>query len=117
MPDDNQTQDVTAPVTSVNPPEEAKTPETSEIPSSDIFDQSNGSNPAELPPRGPESPIIDSVIIPVESANSGLNQLDSKLVEPPKEPEMEESGATASEQPAPAPSARKPGSAWRRCAA
>ncbi len=105
MPDDNQTQDVTAPVTPMNPPEEAKTPETSEIPSSDISAQPNGSNPADLPPEALESPTDVPTIIPVESDNLGLNQPESKSIEPPKEPEMAESNSVTPVQVAPAPSA------------
>ena len=52
--------------------------------------QLNGSTPTDLPPKAPESPTSDVPPIPVESVNSGLNQAESKPVEPPKEPQIDE---------------------------
>ncbi|MEI7463135.1 MAG: hypothetical protein WCK03_01920 [Candidatus Taylorbacteria bacterium] len=109
MPDDNQTQDVTAPVVPIVPaipPEEAKTLETSEMPVSDISSQPNGSTPTDLPLMAPESPTDAPTPVPVESDNSGLNQPESSTSEA-------QTGAPISEpiQPVPAqvaPSAPTP---------
>lgn len=104
MPDDNQTQDITAPVVPTNPPEEAKTLETTQTPDSDISDQPNGSKPTDLPLEAPESPTDAPTPIPVESDNSGLNQPESKPVEPLNEPEIVKSNLVTPVQVAPAPS-------------
>ena len=51
--------------------------------------QPNGSTPTDLPPEAPESPTSDVPPIPVESQNGGVNEPESKPVEPPKEPQIE----------------------------
>ena len=88
--DDNHTQDVTT------QPEEDRTPE---MPAPS---QPNGSTPTDLPPEAPESPISVPDPIPVESQNGGVNEAESKPVEPPKDPQIEEISVTPV-QPAPAP--------------
>ncbi len=92
MPDDNQIQEVTAPIVPADSPEETKTTETSEITSSVTSSQPNGSNPSDLPPEAQKSPANDSVIIPVESDNLGPNQPESDTPEPQKVAEIPESG-------------------------
>jgi len=103
MSDDNQTQDVTAPVVPESTPEDVKASKATEPLNTDISVQPNGSNPIDMPPEALESPTNDPAIIPVESDNSGLNQPESVQEEPLKEPETGESGVVASVQPAPAP--------------
>ena len=103
MPDDNQTQDAITPVVPANPPEDAESSETTEIPNSAISDQPDGSKPSDLPPEAPESSINAPSNVPVEDQNQGLKQSESKSVEPSKEPEMTESSPVTPAQPAPAP--------------
>ena len=56
--------------------------------------QPNGSTPTDLPPEAPESPTSDAPIVPVESQNGGVNEPESKPVEPPKESQIETFPAT-----------------------
>jgi len=76
---DEQTQDV------VTPTEEVKAPE---MPISEQSVQSNGSTPTDMPPVAPEAPTSDIPTIPVESQNGGVNELESVVVEVPKEPQI-----------------------------
>ncbi|MCX6715785.1 MAG: hypothetical protein NT077_02055 [Candidatus Taylorbacteria bacterium] len=82
MPDDNQNQNQDTNMST----EEIKAPE---MPISDQSVQPNGSTPTNLPPTASESPTSDVPTIPVESQNGGVNEPESKPVEPPKEPEIE----------------------------
>ncbi len=97
MPDDNQNQnqDVSLPT------EEVKA---LEMPISDQSVQPNGSTPTDLPPEAPESSTSDSTPVPVESQNGGVNEPESKLVEPREESQTEAvSASTTQPVSAPAP--------------
>lgn len=53
-------------------------------------DKTTPSEPiAETSAQAPESPISDVPTVPVEDQNRGINDLESKPVEPPKEPRIE----------------------------
>lgn len=90
---DEQTQDI------VTPTEDVKA---SEMPISEQSIQPNGSTPTDLPPEAPESPTSDVPPIPVESQNGGVNELESEVLEPANEPQIEPV-AISNGQPAPAP--------------
>ncbi|MCX6719151.1 MAG: hypothetical protein NTZ38_02120, partial [Candidatus Taylorbacteria bacterium] len=80
--DDPDTQSEPVAETPVQPPEPVLAPVESES------SQSNGSTPTDLPPEAPESPTSDIPTTPVESQNGGVNELESKPVEPSKEPQI-----------------------------
>ncbi len=72
----------------------AQAPEPVPTPVEPESSQPNGSTPTDLPPEAPESPTSDVPTIPVESQNGGVNEPESKPVEPPKEPQIEAVSAT-----------------------
>ena len=86
----------------VETPAPVQVPEPAPTPTEPESSQPNGSTPTDLPPEAPESPTSDVPLVPVESQNGGVNEPDSKLVEPPKEPQSEAVSASPV-QPVPAP--------------
>ena len=86
--DDQNTQSEPVAETAVQAPEPVPAsvePESSQL---------NGSTPTDLPPEAPESPTSDIPTTPVESQNGGVNEPESKPVEPPKESQIEAVPAT-----------------------
>jgi len=79
----------------VQAPEPAPTPVEPES------SQPDGSTPDDLPSEAPESPISASAPIPVESANSGLNQPESEVPEATNQAPISEPIQAVSTQPAP----------------
>jgi hypothetical protein len=92
------------PVTDVPAPPPADSPELNPVPVEPDSGQITGSDPADMPPTAPESPIADSNV-PVEDQNHGVNQPESNVEEPIKEPQTEAvSTSPVQTAPAPAPS-------------
>lgn len=80
MSEDNQNQDATIHAEEIQAPD---------MPISDQSGQPNGSTPTDLPPKALELPTDASTPVPVESQNGGVNEPESKAIEPPKEPQTE----------------------------
>ena len=97
----DETQDIATPVSETPAPASEPVPTSIEPESS----QPNSSTPSDLPPEALESPTSDVPIIPVESQNGGVNEPESKPIEPPKEPQIEET-PTSPMQPVSAPATR-----------